>query len=255
MLTEAHVHADAERRLGRALTYAEKQLDIVGIDRDLATGKLRLQRAIEAQKKRAIRGQMKGIIVRVDVSVPMLTALLWLYDRGAEHARAEMRRFGVEPRRAYAERRHLPLRIVYLVSRMRGLLGGLQVKVQNGTDSAITQVALGEVSRTAVTRALEQELTGSLDVASRLVSSAFTAGLADTYSGNQDLFAGWQITGAGDNHQCDACSDLDGAEFETLDEVSEVMDNDGFGPVLDCFGDGRCRCRTVPTGAAESVAV
>lgn len=91
--------ADAEQRLGRKLTTAEKRIDIVAIDRDLANGKQALHQAIADEQARAVRAYARGdtSTIQLNVTPAMKTALNDLYDAGADHARHELEQAGITP--------------------------------------------------------------------------------------------------------------------------------------------------------------
>jgi hypothetical protein len=90
--------AAAERRLGRKLTVAEKRIDIVGIDRDLTTGKSALHNAVAAEQRRAAEQFARdGTPIQLKVTPAMRTAINDLYDAGAGHAKAELEAAGITP--------------------------------------------------------------------------------------------------------------------------------------------------------------
>ncbi|MCC6224365.1 MAG: hypothetical protein IT201_12855 [Thermoleophilia bacterium] len=155
---------------------------------------------------------------------------------------------GVEPGRAFAVDPVDPTELralAPLVGRLRGHLGDLETRV--GREKL--DVELGGYAADAVRRRLLR-VPGARDVASGLVSGAFTSGLAVTYeqADAQRLFAGWQCSAVLDRATCPECAARDGRTYATLEEA--YRDLPGFGPNPRCHGDGRCRCRLVPTGAA-----
>lgn len=88
---------DAEFRLGRKLTAAEKRIDIVGQDRDLKAGKAALHEAIKAEQKRAVdEWVMSGTPIQLRYTAAMRKAIEDLYDAGVEHAIAELKAAGID---------------------------------------------------------------------------------------------------------------------------------------------------------------
>lgn len=90
--------AAAEQRLGRKLTAAEKRIDIVGIDRDLTTGKSTLHAAVAAEQRRAVEAFARdGTPIQLKVTPAMRAVISDLYDAGADHARRELEAVGITP--------------------------------------------------------------------------------------------------------------------------------------------------------------
>ena len=231
----------AEARLGRPLTTGELAIDIEGADADLGEGKRRLAAAIEKEKRRVVEARLLGRADRMQVTEEVVVTLRWIYNRGRLHALGEMRALGVKPvkRRFYAT---VPRRVIFSVDKAKGLLGGVQVRLDGEVQKAV------EAGQTA-TRAVEKAIPGALNAAASLVSGAFDAGLADVYEHHADLFSGWQYTAVMDANTCDVCSEYDGRTYDTLQEMYDDLPN--FGPNPNCLGGDRCRCRGVPLGPAE----
>lgn len=241
MKTTEAWYADAETRLGRPLTDAERMIDVAdGVD-VLEAGKARLARAIEAEKRRAIRRWIETGRAVVHLTPAMEDAIDALYRAGQRHAREEMKRMGVQPTLQFVEFR--PWR------RIRDAVSAGLARLAVRVDAEAARAVFGGTLADDVARAVDRAAPGALDLASRVVSSAYASGLSDVYSANEHLFQGWQYTAVMDNGTCPECEALDGSEFETLSEGLDVMPD--FGPNPLCYGEGRCRCRLVPTGAAE----
>ncbi len=233
-----------EQGLGRPLTDAELHIDVAGIDRLLEAAKDRLEQAVDMEKRRAVRRMLRGHRPRLDVTGPMVAVLRDLVREGRRHAGREIQSLGVEPGRAFAVDPVEP-RLEPSVARLRDGLARLEVRV--GREAVAADI--GGVAGDAVRRRLLR-VPGARDAASRVVSGAFTAGLAATFedADAQGLFAGWQYTAVLDTGTCPECRERDGRTYRTLEEAYADLPN--FGPNPRCFGDGRCRCRLVPTGAA-----
>jgi len=241
--------AAATTRLGRPLTFAERSIDVVGLDRDLREGKARLTAAIEREKRRAIRDALvKGHALRINVTPEMRAALRAIFEAGRAHAQAEAARLA-GPRlaeREYAAPPELPGRIE---ARLKQLLGGLQATAQRRLDVTVSEAGihadLSVLARSAVGRAA-MNVPGALDVAGRVVSSAMFAGVGDVFSAEAGLFGGFQYTAIMDGATCDPCASLDGTEYTSWEDAQADLPDGGPNP--DCDGDGRCRCRLVPSG-------
>ena len=248
----ARTYADAEQRLGRKLHPGERHIDIEGYDRDLALGKARLHRAIEAERNRAIKLHLAGRAGwRMRVTEEMVLALEALYRAGERHARAEMKSMGYPT--SYAERPRVGKLFRALLTHLASMLGGIGFRIQREAPVLKAQLDAGNL-KTDVTsisglqnvlfKAMEKRVPGSLDVASRLVSSAIAQGLGDTYREIALDAPCWVYTAVMDGATCASCKALDGSVYDTWDEIMVVLP--GGGPNPKCLGDGRCRCRVVP---------
>lgn len=244
----ATAHARAAERLGRELHPAEQVIDIDGIDRVLTEAKERLTDAIEDEKARAIRRPRIGRAAHLQLTEDMAQVLLELYVAGGEYALSEMAALGVStPVRAFAIWDEMPDRLLPLLRTIIAALTSLGVSV--GREEAKLRFGSGDpVSPLTETflRLLEERVPGARDIASRVISTAFTAGLADMYERRTDLFPAFRVTAVLDSATCAPCRHDDGREFDTPTEAAVVMANGGWGPNLRCLGDGRCRCRLVP---------
>lgn len=255
----------AEERLGRALTAGELHLDIIGYGRDLDTAKDELAAAIQAELRRAIRAQLTG---RGDpelrITPAMEQVLLGLHETGRRHARREMESMGVrsfadeddEPgsqfqgiknvidrvNRARAAGRDVPEaleRIFPFLTRLGSQLREIGLRMRKEA----VGFELGEQAQARLAEILERKIPGALDAAGRLVSGTLTSGLAAEWE-NVPGIKTWVYSAVMDGNTCQPCGDLDGWEFDTLEEAYQYLPN--FGPNPLCFGDGRCRCRLVP---------
>jgi hypothetical protein len=239
----------AELRLGRSLTTGELAIDIESADADLAEGKRRLAAAIEKEKRRVVKAHLAGRVGRMEITPEMILALRWLYGRGRDHALGEIERLGVEvrKRRSFARSRgSVPKRIAAMVGGLRRGLIRINARINTETSTAIFEAGL---STSILAAEIERQIPGAMAAAADLVSSGFTAGVADVYEAHADLFSGWQYTAVMDGATCDECEAHDGEEYATLAEMYDVLPD--FGPNPSCYGEGRCRCRGVPLGASE----
>jgi hypothetical protein len=239
----------AAKRLGRPLTVGERHIDLLGYDRDLEAAKEALRAAIEAEKKRAIGESLRsGRNARLEITDRMRRALQRLYEAGQRHAREEIRSRGLTPRTDLAT--PTDPRLANVEAALQRHLNGMSSRVD--ADS-ISLLAGGEPA-SAVARAMERQVPGALDAASRLVSSTMALGLDDVFSKNAGLFTTWQYSAVMDAATCEVCESLDGTEYGSIGEAYNDLPN--FGPNPDCFGNGRCRCRLVPgdTDAAAAAA-
>jgi hypothetical protein len=246
--TRSFAQAQAELRLGRSLTTGELAIDIERADADLAEGKARLAAAIEKEKRRVVKAHLSGRVGRMKVTPEMILALRWLYGRGRDHALAEMERLGVKPRRrrTYARSRgNVPSKVAAMIGSLRRRLFKVDVRVNEETARLRFEAEAGR-SISMLAAEIERQIPGALEAASYLVSTGFTAGVADVYEAHADLFSGWQYTAVMDNATCDECEARDGEEYRTIEEMYAVLPD--FGPNPDCYGEGRCRCRGVPLG-------
>lgn len=233
-----------EAMIGRELRAAEQAIDVFVLDRALNAAKAELVRAIEAEKRRAIRRTLReGWVrwVRIEVTRAMLEPLERLYRLGRREARAELERHGFLPARTYAaDPKYERLR-----SKGWFLRGGL-VQLSRRVERDLTAVDLETASQAAIATALYR-VPGARDLASRLVSGALTDGLAATFEANSELAGGFEYTAVLDGGTCPSCEALDGEVFDSWDAIQEVLPDGGPNP--DCDGEERCRCRPVPVPA------
>ena len=235
----------AEERLGRPLTAGELAIDIEKIDRILNTAKDNLTAAIEQERTRAIRARLRNRTVTLEITPEMTRILNGLQAAGEQEALAEIQRLigsEVPNRRTYAE---LPGPLILMRELLKAMLGQIRTRILRETVSLeITPSPSAEMIEK-----LEKVIPGARDAASRLVSGAFTSGLANTYEAHADLFPCWQYTAVMDNATCQPCREWDGQRFSSLPQLYAVLPN--FGPNPRCLGDGRCRCRGVPCALSE----
>jgi hypothetical protein len=234
--------ARVEALVGRPLRQAEQAIDVLGLDTALGRAKDELARAIEAEKRRAIRRRMRVGGLRIQLTPAMLAPLERLFRLGRREARAELQRLGYEiPRRALASEPHYD-ELAEVAALMREALYRLQLNVERRYAS----VQFSEATTASMIRAL-YTVPGARDIASRVVSSALTAGLGATFEHNAGLVGGWEYTAVLDGHTCGECESLDGETYDTWEAIQEVLP--GGGPNPSCSGGGRCRCRAVPAAA------
>lgn len=224
-------------------------MDVLGLDRALNRAKDELERAIEAEKAHAIGGYVRrSRPLRLELTEAMQEPLRRLLRIGVREAAAELRRAGYEVERASAAAIPEPRpdydRLAPVVRMLRAGLAGLGIRVERET----IEIDFSEVVGRALERALIR-VTGARDVASRLVSSALTAGLAQTFEQADALgeVAGYEYTAVLDKRTCSACSPNDGRVFRSWLEVDSFMPSGG--PFPGCLGGPRCRCRCVPLPA------
>lgn len=220
-------------------------IDVAGAGRAMDGAKAMLaERIAEHMAERTTRAErLRMSVVRFDITPPMVEVLEWLWRVGTAAALAEGRALGVQMARPFwlADASSGIPRLRRVVLRLRSLLDTLQVRTERDLRAVADEgLDVAAVARTTALRRLS-EYPGALDAASRLVSSAYTAGLDDIYSANADLFGGWVYTSVLDGGTCNACRGRNGEQWETLAEALAVMP--GFGPNPDCYGRGRCRCR------------
>ncbi|MCC6223549.1 MAG: hypothetical protein IT201_08685 [Thermoleophilia bacterium] len=232
------------RQLGRALTAAELHIDVAAIDRALERAKDQLEQAIDREQRRAVRRMLRGLRLRLDVTGEMLAVLEALHREGRRQALREMRSTGAQPPHRFAVDPVEP-RLGPSVQRLRDGLGRLTVRMEREAVAADVGGLAGEAVRRRLMR-----VAGARDAASRVVSGAFASGLAATFEDADalGLFDGWQYTAVLDAGTCVECRAKDGRTYRTLAEA--YADLPDFGPNPRCLGDGRCRCRLVPTRAA-----
>lgn len=246
MSTTEELGRAIEIRRGRALSAAEKNIDIAGMQSALEDGKLALAAAIEDAQAAAVkRWQAAGHRgqIRVKVTPAMQKILDGLAQAGEEHGHAELRKAGYSGYSAKSRRRKLQK----LLADLRTKLGGINFRLRKRS----TELDLSTLSKGKIAEALAK-VPGALDVAGRMVSSAMYQGLGaafDQASGLVDQADGgggngWEYTAVMDGGTCDPCAESDGTEYATFDDAE--VDLPGGGPNPDCDGDGRCRCRIAP---------
>jgi hypothetical protein len=228
-----------EARIGRELRAAERAIDIFRLDAALNTAKDELERAINAEKDRAIRRfVLRGRPLSLEVTRAMLEPLERLYRLGRSEAAAELARHGFETVRAYAadpkHERLLP--IAYSLE--RGLY-----RLRRRIERERTVASVGAASQAAIARALYR-VAGARNVAAGLVSGALTNGLGATFEANSSLAGGFEYTAVLDGGTCEECEALDGEQYESWEAIQEVLPDGGQNP--ECYGGSRCRCRAVP---------
>lgn len=236
----------AEDRLGRPLTVAERHIDIVGLDRDLKEGKARLAAAVEKEKRRALNSYfLYRRTIRMDVTPEMLRVLTQLYRTGRQHAKDEIAKLtGIKLPRSFSEADTLD----QLSAKLSAHLKPFEKKVVHQAVSA----DIGSIAEIAVTRAVLQ-MPGAVNVASQLVSSAVFAGVGSVYDQSAGLFSAFTYSAVMDDNTCPECEAHEGEEFESWDAIQEVLPDGGPNP--DCDGEGRCRCRAVPSGMSAEGAL
>jgi hypothetical protein len=239
--------AYAEQRLGRKLTLAEKQIDLVAVDRELKEAKLRLAAIIDDAKNTAIRRHLDtGGPIAIRTTDDMRQVIDDLYAAGQRLAAAEIYRLtGQQPaftRLAAADPSDVE-------ARLQALLHAYSRKLTPRVNDLGGQVGVDLGTEDVAAAAFK--IPGSLDVASRIVSTGMFAGMGDVYDANSGLFGQWQYSAVMDAATCDVCAEHDGDTYDSWEEA--MTDLPDGGPNPDCDGDGRCRCRLVPV--AESVDV
>lgn len=237
--TTTDAYTDAELRLGRKLTVAERQIDIVALDRDLAKGKEQLYAAVEKEKRRAVRAHFNGGRARLKVTPEMVAVLQGLHDAGRKHARREIQAL---TGKKLTSREFAEDDIAKLTAKLDKHLKALGKKVE-AKATALGGGTLDDAARFAMTQQVAQ-MPGALNVASQMVSSALYSGVGSVYSEEAGLFGSWQYSAVMDNATCDPCAELDGEEYESWEAIQEVLPDGGPNP--ECDGEGRCRCRAVP---------
>lgn len=256
-------YLEAEQRLGRPLTLAERSIDIVGLDRDLAAGKRRLHEAVEREKHRAIRAHfLRGVSIRLRVTDEMIMVLRALHRTGQQHARREIRELaGVNPTmrpdsRALLERltarlKSLLIELEQQLNKKTGEITAKQIALhreQPREKQFAAELTIGGIAQQAATRQV-MALPGALNVASQLASAGVFSGIGSVYDESAGLFGTWTYTAVMDNATCEECEALDGDEFESWDDIQTVLPDGGPNP--ECYGEGRCRCRAVPSGLSN----
>lgn len=243
-------HVYAEARLQRELTPGERHIDLVAADVALETAKARLHAAIVKEQARYARGIVSDGRGRMEVTGGMAIALSDCWKAGRDAAKAELVSMGInpDPPREFIDEDGR----ITILDQLRAGLGEtllLNLRILLGrVDAAGVEATLSGFAFGAVAKEM-QKVPGALDIASRMISGAYSGGLAFTYEQHTDLFDAWQYTGIQDGAQCDRCRAHDGEVYATLDEAYQVLP--GFGPNPACFGSGRCRCRLMPAPPDE----
>ncbi len=244
-MTVAAAPTDARPFVRRELTEAEQAIDILKLDRALTRAKDELDKAIHREIARAVLATVElNLPVFLNVTDRMLEPLNRLARIGRAEAWLELDRLGYQTqgRRRYIEERPTdPGDLLgYLARNLRQLLPWVE--------DELVHLDIGVLSQDAIARALLR-VPGARDIASRVVSTALYAGMAETFEQNADLVECWQYTAILDSGTCAACFPLDGREYRSLLELFEHLPN--FGPNPACLGGGRCRCRAVPCPASR----
>lgn len=233
---------DAEKRLGRKLTEAERRIDVLGIARALDHGKARLREEIEREKRQVIREHVAGRYTPgLRMTASMVVALNDLYRAGVREALAELRAAGIDPRRSYAAD-------VPSLDTAKGILqtrlGGISARATREAGEVALRYDVAEIGQTSMTRYIDRLVPGALDAASRLVSVAYSAGREDIFSLNSQLVGAWQQSAVMDAGTCGPCDEADGTVYDSWEECPPM-------PYPPCDGDTRCRCTLIPAGASE----
>lgn len=240
-----HAVALAEIRLGRPLTLAERHVNIVGIDRDLNRGKKQLTLAIEKEKKRALNAYFRyQLPIKLRTTPQMLAVIGVLYRKGTLYAYREIHELAGVNLRSYAQSDAVD----QMSQRLRAHLDQFQKKVATTAVNA----EIGSYVELAATRQV-LKMPGALNVAGQIVSGSMFGGIGDVYSENAGLFSSFTYSAVMDNATCDECAALDGEEFDSWEAIQAVLPDGGPNP--DCYGEGRCRCRAVPSGLSDLGAV
>lgn len=235
---------DAETRLGRKLTGAERHIDIPGTVSALEEAKANLHQAIEKEKRRAIRRWSRSHTRPVmDVTPEMRAILTSLFDRGQREARAEIRsitgtKLSDDDDEVLASRDEP--RLLTLMGRLQTYMNRIGIRIHREGIAA----DLSGLGIEGIVRELDRLVPGALDTASRVVSTALDAGIGSVYEQNEELFSGWVYTAVLDGATCDECDALDGTEYPSWAAIVEVLPDGGPNP--ECYGNGRCRCRAAP---------
>jgi len=234
------VSPDLGALLGRELTDSERAIDILGIDARLNSAKDELERAVEAEKRRAIRATWRrGRMWRLQTTEPMRRILRGLLRFGRREARAELARLGYERAFAVARDEEDDLALARSFGILQGKMRDLEIKLGDQAASAELNGVVGN----ELVRAL-YKVAGSRGVASQVISTAFATGLGLTFEENEELVSGWQYTAVLDGRLCSNCSPFDGRTYRTWSEAQADLPGGGPNPL--CLGQGRCRCRLVP---------
>lgn len=244
------VRAFVERIVGRPLRPAEQAIDILKLDMALNQAKDDLERAIRIEMRRATAAWIRAdrnLAPQLRLTPAMEKPLRSLHQLGRKEAHLELERAGYTTARALAtpETPNPDPRVGGLNEVVRTVRAGLPGVGRRIQDHFIG-LDLGDLGMAAIARALLQ-IPGARDLASRVVSSALTSGLGDTFAATEALVGGWEYTAVLDGGTCEECAPLDGTTYETWDAIQEVLP--GGGPNPACLGEGRCRCRAVPLPA------
>jgi hypothetical protein len=236
-----------ERTIGRELRQAEHVVDVFLLNSALEQAKADLFKAIRAEQRRAVR---RAVLSDSKLDMPihfaftpaMAAPLDRLRALGKREARAEFARAGydIPARSMIAEPTPGPEGPHGYV---RNEIAALKVKIRKQRVS----LEAGGAAQDAILAAL-YTVPGAMDIASRVVSTALNEGFSSTFSDLAGVVKGWEYSAILDDGTCDECEGHDGEQYATWDDAMEVMPDGG--PLPDCAGGGRCRCRIVPLGLA-----
>lgn len=239
-------YAIVEKAIGRPLRDTEKAIDVLKLDAALERAKDELEQAIRDETLRATRAWLAGRAPRPrPVVTPRMRAILADLERlGREEARLELERLGYTGVRTGARSYAAPDPlagggVIEALSAIDLGLSGLTVRIED----ELVHADLTGATSNAIARALLR-VPGGRDIASRVISTALTGGLAATFEENAGMVGGWEYTAVLDGGTCEVCEPLDGTRYATLEGLFRVLPN--FGPNPRCRGGGRCRCRAVP---------
>lgn len=230
----------AEARLGRSLTLAERNIDLVGIDRTLEAAKQRLAMLVDQEKRRAMRRHFRGHRrTHMELTPQMAKLVESLYLAGQRFAREEIHRMtGV----SFAQMREYATDGPGYAKTLT-LLGAQLNEFQTKVSQTALEVDLSaEAGGKVIARALR--IPGALNVASNVVSTGLLSGIGDVYDQAAGLFATFIYSAVMDSGTCDVCAPLDGTVFDSWEAIQAVLPDGGPNP--DCEGGPRCRCRAVP---------
>ena len=227
-----------ERSIGRELRHTERVVDVFKLTAALEKAKADLTQAIKAEQRRAVRKVVLGSSrkIRLDFTPAMRAPLERLVGIGKREARAELLRAGYDlsGRSFVANMRPGP---GGWAAYGRKELAALSVRI----DGKRVEVTAAGAAQAAVIDAL-YAVTGSLGIASKVVSTALDEGLASTFADVADLVSGWEFSSVLDGATCSECESMDGETFETWEEIEVLI------PLPDCEGGGSCRCGAIPLG-------
>lgn len=237
-----------ERVIGRRLSQAERNVDVLKLHAALERAKNELDAAIHDEMLRAtqvwFRTARATPFPLLELTDAIRKPLDELRELGREEAFSELERAGYMPReRRLAAPDPLPGgNYEGLLNTVRRGLGGIGIRVADD----LVAVDLSTASSTAIAQAL-MNVPGARDLASRVVSTALYSGMGQTFEENEHLVDGWEYSAVLDAATCDQCAPLDGTTYPSWEAIQDVLPNGGPNPA--CLGGGRCRCRAVPAPA------